>query len=91
MKHYAGLDISVKETSICIVDETGQVRHEVKVASYPEIWYGFCEIPPGSWNAFGARSPVAVAVQRASGSGAAGGVHRDTPRSGLSAGPDQQE
>jgi transposase len=36
MKHYAGLDISVKETSICIVDETGQVRHEVKVASYPE-------------------------------------------------------
>jgi transposase len=36
MQHYAGLDISVKETSICIVDETGQVRHEVKVASYPE-------------------------------------------------------
>lgn len=23
MKHYAGLDVSVKETSICIVDETG--------------------------------------------------------------------
>jgi transposase len=36
MKHYAGLDISVKETSICIVDETGQVCREVKVASYPE-------------------------------------------------------
>jgi hypothetical protein len=25
MKHYAGLDVSVKETSICIVDETGKI------------------------------------------------------------------
>jgi hypothetical protein len=25
MKHYAGLDVSVKETSVCIVDETGRV------------------------------------------------------------------
>ena len=24
MKHYAGLDVSVKETSICIVDEAGK-------------------------------------------------------------------
>ena len=26
MDHFAGLDVSVKETSICIVDETGQDR-----------------------------------------------------------------
>lgn len=25
MKHFAGLDVSVKETSICIVDETGKI------------------------------------------------------------------
>ncbi|MDI2078154.1 IS110 family transposase, partial [Bradyrhizobium sp. Mp27] len=25
MKHYAGLDVSVKETSLCIVDETGRI------------------------------------------------------------------
>jgi transposase len=25
MKHYAGLDVSIKETSICIVDETGKI------------------------------------------------------------------
>ena len=32
MKHYAGLDVSVKETSICIVDETGTICREMKVA-----------------------------------------------------------
>ena len=36
MKHYAGLDVSVKETSICIVDETGTISREVKVPSHPE-------------------------------------------------------
>src|SRR5258708_28065202 len=33
MYHFAGLDVSVKETSICIVDETGRIVLEVKVAS----------------------------------------------------------
>src|SRR4030088_2982909 len=36
MDHFAGLDLSVKETSICIVDETGRIVLEVKVASEPE-------------------------------------------------------
>src|SRR6266481_4900584 len=36
MYHFAGLDVSVKETSICIVDETGRIVLEVKVASEPE-------------------------------------------------------
>jgi transposase len=36
MKHYAGLDVSVKETAICIVDETGTVCREMKVPSHPE-------------------------------------------------------
>src|SRR5450759_4066595 len=36
MDHFAGLDISVKETSICIVDDTGRIVREVKVASEPE-------------------------------------------------------
>jgi len=36
MDHFAGLDVSVKETSVCIVDETGKVIREVKVASEPE-------------------------------------------------------
>ena len=36
MDHFAGLDVSVKETSVCIVDETGRIVREVKVASEPE-------------------------------------------------------
>lgn len=36
MKHYAGLDVSVKETSVCIIDEAGKTTREVKVASEPE-------------------------------------------------------
>src|SRR5260370_9139068 len=36
MDHFAGLDVPVKETSICIVDDTGGIVREVKVASEPE-------------------------------------------------------
>ena len=35
MDHFAGLDVSVKETSVCIVDETGKIVREVRVASEP--------------------------------------------------------
>ncbi|PND18574.1 hypothetical protein CN934_27365 [Ensifer sp. MMN_5] len=33
MKHYCALDVSVKETAVCIVDETGKICRETKVAS----------------------------------------------------------
>jgi len=36
MDHFVGLDVSVKETSVCIVDDTGRIVREVKVASEPE-------------------------------------------------------
>ena len=36
MKHYAGLDVSVKETSVCVVDETGRICREMKVPSHPD-------------------------------------------------------
>ena len=36
MEHFTGLDVSVKETSVCIVDGTGKIVREVKVASEPE-------------------------------------------------------
>jgi transposase len=48
MKHYAGLDVSVKETSICIVDETGKVCRELKVASHPEDLLRVLQDP--AWN-----------------------------------------
>src|ERR1700740_3784113 len=33
MDYFAGLDVSVKDTSVCIVDSTGKIVREVKVAS----------------------------------------------------------
>ena len=36
MEHFAGLDVSVRETSVCIVDDTGRIVREVKIASEPD-------------------------------------------------------
>jgi predicted NBD/HSP70 family sugar kinase len=36
MDHFAGLDISVKETSVCILDDAGKIVKEVNVASEPQ-------------------------------------------------------
>jgi transposase len=36
MKHYAGLDVSLEETAICIVDETGRIVRETRAASEPQ-------------------------------------------------------
>jgi transposase len=33
MDHFAGLDVSVNETSICIVDDTGRIIREAKVGA----------------------------------------------------------
>ena len=45
MDHFAGLDVSVKETSVCIVDDTGRIVREVKVASEPEALLQTLESP----------------------------------------------
>jgi transposase len=36
MEYYAGIDVSLKESSVCVVDAAGKVVREVKVASEPE-------------------------------------------------------
>ena len=46
MDHFAGLDVSVKETSVCIVDDTGRIVREVKVASEPEALLAVLKTPP---------------------------------------------
>ena len=35
MDYFAGLDVSVKDTSVCIVDGEGRIVREGKVASEP--------------------------------------------------------
>ena len=36
MEYFAGLDISMEETRVCVVDREGVVDHEEKVGSTPE-------------------------------------------------------
>jgi transposase len=36
MNHYAGLDVSLEETAICVVDETGRLVKETRAASEPQ-------------------------------------------------------
>jgi len=41
VEHYAGLDVSLELTSVCVVDAQGQVVREAKVKSEPEALIGF--------------------------------------------------
>ena len=52
MNYFAGLDVSLEETTICIVDEAGKIVREARVASEPEALVAFLlntrVISPGS-------------------------------------------
>ena len=41
MEQHAGIDVSLKLSSVCIVDASGQIVKETKVASEPEALVGF--------------------------------------------------
>src|SRR5918993_5187090 len=43
MEHFAGIDVSLEMSSVCVVDATGRIVREAKVASEPEAlvaWFG---------------------------------------------------
>ena len=43
MDHYAGIDVSLECSSVCVLDASGQIVREAKVASEPEAligWFG---------------------------------------------------
>ena len=55
MRHFVGLDVSLKEVAICIVDENGVIIREGAVISEPrEIadWVGTTGV---RWRALGSR------------------------------------
>ena len=53
MDHFVGLDVLVKETSVCIVDATGKIVREVRVASEPEALLAVLAAPPTTSNGLG--------------------------------------
>ena len=40
MDHYAGIDVSLECSSVCVVDPSGKIVREAKVASEPEAMIG---------------------------------------------------
>lgn len=48
MEHYAGIDVSVESACVCIVDQSGRIVREAKVASEPDAliaWFGGLGFP----------------------------------------------
>jgi len=43
VEHYAGIDVSLERSSVCVVDGTGRIVREAKVASEPEALVAFFE------------------------------------------------
>ena len=41
MRYFAGLDVSLEETAICVVDEAGGIVREARVASEPDALVAF--------------------------------------------------
>ena len=76
MDYFAGLDVSVKDTSVCIVDEVGKIVREVKVASEPDALLAVlkesCLPLQADWT--GSWAAVAMAVQCSGRSRVTGGL-----------------
>jgi hypothetical protein len=36
LEYYAGIDVSLESASLCVVDATGRIMHEARVASEPQ-------------------------------------------------------
>jgi transposase len=48
MEHHAGIDVSLERSSVCVVDATGRIVREAKVASEPEAlvaYFGRLGVP----------------------------------------------
>ncbi len=41
MEHFAGIDVSLELSSVCVMDATGRIIREAKVTSAPDALVGF--------------------------------------------------
>ena len=93
MDHFGGLDVSVKETSICIVDDTGKIVKEVKVASEPAALLKVLGNPTYRFKRIGLEAgPLSQWLfQWACGSRLASSLCRDAAHASGAEGADQQD
>ena len=69
MDYYAGIDVSLELSSVCILDASGQIVREAKVASKPEALATFlacltCRSPASAWRPVLCRSGCMPALCR---------------------------
>src|SRR5664280_2237157 len=83
MDHFAGLDVSVKETSVCIVDDTGRAGSFAAGSDERHL--------PLQADRTGSRATVAVAFQCSGRGGLAGDLCRDAAHASGAEGADQQD
>jgi predicted NBD/HSP70 family sugar kinase len=60
-KTYAGLDVSLKETAICVVDDAGKIVFERSVATDPQVIAKYLAKHALGLERFGLESGLAVA------------------------------
>ena len=87
MDYFAGLDVSVKATSVCIVDDTSKIVREVKVASEPEALLAVLKSSGYPFKRIGLEAgPLSQWLYRVT-----GGLCRDAAHAGGAEGADQQD
>jgi hypothetical protein len=80
MEHYAGIDVSLEWSSVGVVDATGKIAREGKVASEPEAliaWFGSLGLRLAR---IGLEAGPLSQWLGASAGGSAGGARRDAAR-----------
>ena len=93
MDYFAGLDVSVKETSVCILDDAGKIVKEVKVASEPQALLKVLGNPAYHFKRIGLEAGpfIAMAVQRSRRSRVTSDLCGDSAHAGGAEGADQQD
>ena len=88
MDHFAGLDVSVKETSVCILDDAGKIGSERALSTSEGS--GESHLPLRA-DRTGSRAVIAMAIQRSRRGRVTRDLCRDAAHAGGAEGADQQD
>ena len=70
MTYYAGIDVSLEYSSVCVVDGAGKIMREQKIASEPEALIAWFRGLGFELERIGGGAAVAMAVRGDAGGGA---------------------